>query len=164
MNIIQYTLVSAFALLLYALDDAAEKLSAFTFYPLPCNGVLCSWHLRYVHVTCLHCRARRLALGKTKNPPYWLSYTYRSFYRVFYTRSYVYGRVKDNGVWRGGTLYTSKTPFRVEEYESLRIDPRGRFLHFRVSAIKVLDAVMLKLRFKQNWGLAEICEFLANYP
>jgi hypothetical protein len=153
---------SFIACIIYFCVDVRRFFESLQFSPLPCNGVLCAWHLRYVHVTCCYCRSRRRALGKFKNPIYYLEYTYRAFYKSKRVKSYVFGNVKDNGVWRGGVEAKSNQTFEVTEFETLRIDPRGKMLSVKVAAIQVLDKIMLRTRIKIP--LVEVCEFLANYP
>jgi hypothetical protein len=110
-------------------------------YPLPCNGMLCPWRLNLVHPSCLICRHRRKAYCSWKEPKRYILYTYR-------------GSVKQI------------SPGMLQAY-STQVDPRGKFLHFRLSAIKIVDACMPWVLWRPNgYGrpLTEVCEFLANYP
>jgi hypothetical protein len=95
-------------------------------------------------------------LGKWANPPYWIEYTYLSQIYIIETCSY-----KDR--YSNLEYYTNDgTKFRIEEHNTLRIDPRGYFTALRCAAIMVLDKIMLK--FKIGKPLVEFCEFLSNYP
>ena len=156
-------------LIILSAEGAWNALHKLKLFPLPCSGKLCSWHLSYVHVTCLYCRGRRRWLGKYSLPKHWIEYTYRAFYRTYQTRRHIANRIKDNGVWRGGQEYTRRDGglITVTEFTTLRIDPRGRFRALRCSAIIVLDTIMCKTMFNfkvTSHPLAEVCEFLSNYP
>jgi hypothetical protein len=128
------------------------------------------------HVTCLWCRTRRRFIGKFTEPPYWVFYTYTSWWAVNYVRKHVVGDrviMRSDGGW-----------FKIEYPYRLRIDPRGHFLMPRCAVIIWIDRLMLKfgvgykktvrnqkgevVRFGKGRGMrkpwAEICEFLANYP
>lgn len=161
---------STFMLFVFACEGIAEKIRSVKFAPLPCNGILCSWHLKYTHVTCCYCKARRLALRKMTVPPYWIDYTYASSVKKRYVHSYVHGRVQDNGVWKGGVEAEAKQGqlLEVTEYSTLHIDPRGRFLSIRLAAISVLDRLMKAFNlWRQGCDgqpLSEVCELLSNYP
>lgn len=57
------------------------------------------------------------------------------------------------------------TPVRIITMPTLlRIDPRGHFTMLRCSAIVALDKLALKLGLYNNHLIANLCEFLANYP
>lgn len=104
--------------------------------------------------TCLYCRWRRRVYGKYTTPTYYIRYTYTSINikvtrNRFVKHGYVYTR-------RDGGLLTYR------EWQTLTIDPRGRFTRWRCAAIIVLDKIMLKT--KVHKPLLEFCELLANYP
>lgn len=109
------------------------------------NGKLeqCHSDVERFRFSCLACRLRRFYYGKYQNPSCFLEYTFRSF---CYKRQIV---------WRGKKC-------DVYEYPHLNIDPRGHFTMLRVAFIKVLDALMLRL--KRTKPLIEFAEFAANYP
>ena len=45
----------------------------------------------------------------------------------------------------------------------LKIDPRGHFTFFRCCAIILFDRLMVRFKWTRE-RLANLCEFLANYP
>jgi hypothetical protein len=160
---------TGFALAIFAYADLKRAINGIKLFPLPCNGILCKWHLRMVHPTCCYCRARRRALGKMKLPPYWLEYTYKSSVKRQVVYQYVHGRVCDNGVLKGGVEATRQgKPMVVETYSTLHIDPRGHFTSFRTASIMALDRVMSLFNLFREGAdgrpLSEVCELLANYP
>jgi hypothetical protein len=150
-------------LILFSGEEIKRYLTSFKLFPLWCNGILCGWHLRFVHPTCCYCRQRRRFYGRLTKPPYWIFYTYTSRVRTFQTTRYVHGQVKDNGVYKGGVECTSQQPMTVTTYHTCTIDPRGHFTTLRCHTIMALDKLIMKpLRL---WiPIAEICEILANYP
>ena len=99
------------------------------------------------HVTCLWCRTRRHRklsrrieygyLSMTKLPTYG--------YQVDYEHKIVYRRI----------VYLPRT---------LLIDPAGHFTKIRCYIIVALDRLAYKIGLVNCHPLANLCEFLANYP
>ena len=99
------------------------------------------------HVTCLWCRQRRKR-ELTKN----ISYGYLSMskiatygYQMDYEHHIIYRRV-----------------VLLPRY--LIIDPAGHFTHLRCSIIVALDKLAAKIGLINCHPLANLFEFLANYP
>lgn len=93
-------------------------------------------------------------IGKFEYPPYWIHYTYKSFFTEKLVDSYVI----ENKVYSmrdGGKL-------KVTLFETLHIDSRGHFTGLRCAIIVMLDKIMYKLKIGKP--LAELCEFFASYP
>jgi hypothetical protein len=131
-------------------------------FPLSCSGVLCEYHLHYVHMTCCYCRLRRKALGKYRHPSYFIQYIYKASIKTFQTTRYIDDQIRIDGKLHGGKEYTSKQPFTVTQFYGCRIDPRGYFTKLRCATIIVLDNIMLLTHRMKPW--VEVCELLANYP
>jgi hypothetical protein len=104
--------------------------------------------------TCLYCRWRRQWIGKYTPPKFWVKYTYHSLYHTWKTKRFV----------RDGKEYTRLDggDLLITNYKTLLIDPRGHFLMYRISAIMVLDKIMLYTKHYKPF--VEYAELLANYP
>jgi hypothetical protein len=105
-------------------------------------------------VTCLICRWRRRFYGKFHDPPFWIEYTYKSYWREEFVFRLVLGGLEFTR--SDGGLLKHIVPRHVF------IDPRGSFTSLRYAAIIVLDNLMKAFNVKKP--LVEFCEFLANYP
>jgi hypothetical protein len=54
--------------------------------------------------------------------------------------------------------------FKVRLPTILLIDPKGHFTWLRVITVMALDRLAFKLHLKNSHPIANVCEFLANYP
>jgi hypothetical protein len=121
-----------------------------------CAGKLgnCPASVKRFRFTCLYCRIRRQFYGKFTNPSYWINYTYKSNYKVYYVDGFV----------RDGVKYEASGGGKIKkvDFTTVLIDPRGRFTMLRCAAIMVLDRIMAAVGLHKP--LEELCEFLANYP
>lgn len=134
-----------------------KKLLSLFFPPLWCAGKLgnCPKDVkRFRFLTCLGCRWRRRFYGKYRNPPFWISYVYKSSISTSIVGFAVINGVKYRSADGGGLKRTT--------WFELRIDPRGHFTMFRCASIIVLDSVMMVLGHRKPF--VEFCEFLAHYP
>lgn len=96
------------------------------------------------HVTCLWCRQRR-----NLNLKSWITYGYLSMTKF------------------PATAYCESNPeftFTVMLPRYLMIDRKGHLTGLRCACIVALDKAAFKLKIINNHLLANICEFLANYP
>lgn len=124
--------------------------------PLWCAGKLgvCPPDTKRFKFTCLSCRTRRRLYGKYVDPAFWITYTYKSSIHTEKLKKYVVD----------GVTYTASDGgfLNLQVWDTVRIDPRGFFTKIRCAAIIVLDRVMETVGYRKP--LAQICEFLANYP
>lgn len=128
----------------------------FILRPLPCAGKLgnCPTSLTRFRFTCLSCRWRRQFYGSYCKPPFWIEYTYKSFFDVFYMKQHI----------QDGLIVEASngSMMKITKYDHINIDPRGHFTSLRCAIIIMLDKVMGRLHIRKP--LVEFCEFFANYP
>jgi hypothetical protein len=124
--------------------------------PLWCAGKLgnCPKDLTRFRFTCFGCRWRRRFYGKFEYPPFWINYTYKSFFHEQFVDSYIHDN-KEYSARDGGKL-------RLTTWDTLHIDPRGHFTALRCAIIIVLDSLMGATKIKKP--LVEFCEFFSSYP
>lgn len=105
--------------------------------------------------TCLYCRWRRREYKNFIDPPFWITYTYKSIIQTHLVRGYM----------KNGLLFEARDgrPLKVTTYKTLKIDPRGHFTGLRCATIIVLDLVMTALHIHVK-PLVELCEFMSCYP
>lgn len=116
---------------------------------LPCAPVCNSFmdktmKIKRFHITCLWCRQRRGLNLKS-----FITYGYLSMSKL------------------PATAYYEEDPsrtFTVMLPRYLMIDRKGHFTKLRCYTIVALDKLAFKLKLINNHLLANICEFLANYP
>ena len=92
-----------------------------------------------------------MALNKYENPPKFIEYGYTGLPKYKAT-AYKINR-EEKKVYQ----------FTVDVPQILKIDPRGHFTMLRCGAILLFDKVMRRFKFTRA-RLANVCEFLANYP
>ncbi|MDH5786984.1 MAG: hypothetical protein OEZ40_01650 [Candidatus Bathyarchaeota archaeon] len=129
----------------------------FNWTKLKCAGKLgnCPKNLTRFRFTCLSCRWRRRFYGRYHNPPFWIEYTYKSFFYVVYLKQHV----RDDGLIIEAS---NGSMMKVTKHRVLFINPRGHFTGLRCAIIVWLDCMIGYLHIKKP--LLEFCEFFANYP
>lgn len=104
-------------------------------------------HKPRFHITCLWCRTRR-----KRKLTRMILYGYLSMPQRYLQASQV-------DYEHGCTRY-----FLIKAPQTLLIDPAGHFTKLRCYAIAALDRLAVKLHLHSSHRIANICEFLANYP
>lgn len=117
---------------------------------LPCAAKCHSMMTRKTnefHITCLWCRTRR-----NRKLTRHIEYGYLSMSKI---PTYAYQMdYEQKRVYR----------FIVQLPRYLLIDPKGHFTSLRCNTIVALDKLAFKIGLINSHPLANLCEFLANYP
>jgi hypothetical protein len=115
---------------------------------------MCAATVTRFRFSCLACRMRRRWYGKYQIPQFYIKYVYRNIAETLVGGAY---QASD------GRIFTSNSSGKIKVTRSfyVLVDP-GRFLAFRLAAIKVLDGM---IRWPgRSKPMVEFAEFFANYP